>query len=97
MCLAGAVVISWSLTQDVAGSNTFTVMTNIFSYRIQWIQWKHLGNIQMLNFNFDFDVDGRCKPTLSALHFNRIISWVDQRLEIRPGHLWQVGNCNMMN
>ena len=30
MCLAGAVVASWSLVQDVAGSNPFTVMTNIF-------------------------------------------------------------------
>ena len=34
MCLAGTVVTSWSLTQEVevAGSNTFTVITNIFSY-----------------------------------------------------------------
>ena len=30
MCLAGAVVASWSLRQDAAGSNPFTVMTNIF-------------------------------------------------------------------
>ena len=30
MCLAGAVVASWSLTQVVAGSSPFTVMTNIF-------------------------------------------------------------------
>ena len=30
MCLAGAVVASWSLTQEMAGSNLFTVMTNIF-------------------------------------------------------------------
>ena len=30
LCLAGAVVASWSLTQDVAGSSPFTVMTNIF-------------------------------------------------------------------
>ena len=29
MCLAGPVVASWSLTQDVAGLNPFTVMTNI--------------------------------------------------------------------
>ena len=29
MCLAGTVVASWSLTQEVAGSNTFTIMTNI--------------------------------------------------------------------
>ena len=30
MCLAGAVVASWSLTQEVADSSPFTVMTNIF-------------------------------------------------------------------
>ena len=30
MCLAGTVVASWSLTQEVACSNPFTVMTNIF-------------------------------------------------------------------
>ena len=30
MCLAGAVVASWFLTQEVAGLNPFTVMTNIF-------------------------------------------------------------------
>ena len=30
MCLAGAVVASWSLTQEVAGLSPFTVVTNIF-------------------------------------------------------------------
>ena len=30
MCLAGTVVASWSLTQVVAGSNPFTVLTNGF-------------------------------------------------------------------
>ena len=30
MCLAGALVASWSLTQEVAGLSLFTVMTNIF-------------------------------------------------------------------
>ena len=30
VCLAGAMVASWTLTQEVAGSSTFTVMTNIF-------------------------------------------------------------------
>ena len=29
MCLAGTVVTSWSLTQEVAGSGSFTLMTNI--------------------------------------------------------------------
>ena len=30
MCLDGTVVASWFLTQGVAGSSLFTVMTNIF-------------------------------------------------------------------
>ena len=30
MCLAGAVVASWSGTREMAGLNPFTVMTNIF-------------------------------------------------------------------
>ena len=30
MCLAGAVAASLSITQEVAGSSSFTVMTNIF-------------------------------------------------------------------
>ena len=34
MCLAGAVVASWSLTQEVAGSSPFTVMTNILSVNV---------------------------------------------------------------
>ena len=29
MCLAGTVVASWPLTQQVEGTNPFTVMTNI--------------------------------------------------------------------
>ena len=30
MCLAGTVVASWSLTQEMSGLSPFTVMTNIF-------------------------------------------------------------------
>ena len=30
MCLAGSVVASWSLRQEMAGLSPFTVMTNIF-------------------------------------------------------------------
>ena len=30
MCVTGAVVASWSLTQEVTDSSPFTVMTNIF-------------------------------------------------------------------
>ena len=30
MCLAGTVVASWSLTQEMVRSSPFTVMTNVF-------------------------------------------------------------------
>ena len=30
ICLAGAVVVCWSLAQEMASSSPFTVMTNIF-------------------------------------------------------------------
>ena len=30
MCLAGAMVPSWSFTQEIANLNPFTVLTNIF-------------------------------------------------------------------
>ena len=30
VCLAGTVVASWSVMQEVAGSSPYTVMTNIF-------------------------------------------------------------------
>ena len=38
MCLTANVVVSWSLTQEVAGWSPFTVMTNIFG---------NLGKTQM--------------------------------------------------
>ena len=30
ICLPGAVVASWSLKQEVAGSSPFTIMSNVF-------------------------------------------------------------------
>ena len=30
ICLIGAIVASWSLTQEVAGSSHFTIMAHIF-------------------------------------------------------------------
>ena len=42
MCLAGTVVASWSLTQEVAGSSPFTVLTNIFVTEFHE-SVKHLG------------------------------------------------------
>ena len=55
MCLAGAVITSWSIIQEVAGSNPFTVMTNIFVTEFA----EHLGKTQLfakccrkLNENF---------------------------------------------
>ena len=43
MCFAGTAVASWSLTQEVAGSNPFTVMTNIFVTEIAAEFSEHLG------------------------------------------------------
>ena len=55
ICLAGALVASWSLIQEVAGLSLFTVRTNMFvnefskfsetfrrnsiGFRFQWQQW----------------------------------------------------------
>ena len=40
MCLAGAVVASWCLAPEVAGSSPFTVMTHIFAEFSENIQRK---------------------------------------------------------
>ena len=45
MCLAGAVIASWSFRQEVAGSSL--LMTNIFCHWIRWMKWKHLGKTPM--------------------------------------------------
>ena len=47
MCLAdtGSILVSYTGSGSVPGSNLFTVMTNILS--IQWIQWKHLGKTRI--------------------------------------------------
>ena len=40
MCLAGTVVTSWSLTQEMADSNPFIVMTNIIDTEFaEFITW----------------------------------------------------------
>ena len=45
MCLTGAVVVFWSLTQEVADSSHFTIIINIFVTEfaevIENIQEKH--------------------------------------------------------
>ena len=43
MCLAGAVVACWSLTQEMASSSPFAVMTNIFVTEYSVNSGKHLG------------------------------------------------------
>ena len=45
MCLAVAVIASWSLTQKVAGLNNLFKKI-YFCHWIQQIQWKHLGKTQ---------------------------------------------------
>ena len=47
MCLAGAVVASWSLKQEVAGSSPFTV-NNFFFTEFAEFREKHLGKTPML-------------------------------------------------
>ena len=51
LCLAGAVVASWSLTQEVAGSSPLTVMTNIFVTEFAEFREKHLGKTQLLQMS----------------------------------------------
>ena len=46
MCLAGTVVASWSLTQEVAGSSPFTVMTIFLSLNSE-NSLKNLGKIPL--------------------------------------------------
>ena len=48
MCLADPVAASWSLTQEVAGVNPFTVMTNIFVTEFSQFKGKNLGKTEML-------------------------------------------------
>ena len=45
MCLTGAVVASWTLTQEVAGPNPFYCNDKYFILLLNStkIQWKHLG------------------------------------------------------
>ena len=47
MCLTGAVVASWSLTQQVRGSSPFTVITNIFV--IEFTEFRENSNELKLN------------------------------------------------
>ena len=46
MSLAGAVVASWSLTQEVAGGRFEPFYCND-KYFCEWIKWKHLGKTQI--------------------------------------------------
>ena len=39
MCFAGVVVAFWSLTQDVAGSNPFKIVTNIYRPQCRGHAW----------------------------------------------------------
>ena len=56
MCLAGAVVASWSLTQEMAGLNPFIVMTNIF----------------VIEFNeFRENIKGKLKSTVKCTFSSR--------------------------
>ena len=85
MCLAGALVASWSLTQEVTGSNI--LMTKIF---IHWIQWKHLGKTQLTDFsgndsvqNFIWDIDD---AGLFTMYIRKMVhyGWVTSSSTIIP-------------
>ena len=45
MCIAGAVITSWSLIQAVAGSNMLTVITNILVAEFSEINDNILGKV----------------------------------------------------
>ena len=47
MYLACAVVVSWSFTQGMVGSNPSTAIPNIFSHGIQQIQRKYFEKTQL--------------------------------------------------
>ena len=53
--LAAAMITSWSLTQEVAGSNLFD--NKYFSHWIRRIQRKHLGKTQMILASFCIESD----------------------------------------
>ena len=53
--LVAAMITSWSLTQEVAGSNLFD--NKYFSHWIRRIQRKHLGKIQMILASFCIESD----------------------------------------
>ena len=77
MCVAGAVVASWSLMQQVAGLSLFIVMTNIF--------WKLLGKTQLTQLVLLF----RGLAFLRQLDFTsgRILLHTDSRVKTNLIHL----------
>ena len=50
MYLAGAVVAFWYLIQDMAGSNPFTAMTNIFVTEFRKVNLKIKGKLKYNNY-----------------------------------------------
>ena len=48
LCPIGAVIASWSLTQEMAGSSPFTVMTNILSLNSVNIKENSINNCIIL-------------------------------------------------
>ena len=65
MCLVGAVVASRSLTQEVAGSSPFTVMTNIFCHSV-----KHLGKTPVCHRVCSHKVATHRIRCICEVHFN---------------------------
>ena len=67
--LTGIVVASWSLTQEVASSSPFTVITNIFCHWIQGNIWEKLHTVMKTSY-FDTDsnsINEADKTSLNSL------------------------------
>ena len=54
MCLAGTVVTSWFVTQEVASSSPFTVLTNIFV--TEFSEFNETFGKNSINLNFVYVV-----------------------------------------
>ena len=89
ICLARTVVASWSLTQEVAGSNPFAVMRNILSDLIQRIQWKHSGKTQILTT----PVSNKVSPTAVIIKqviitFKHLLIFINNKKAFSKWHFY---------
>ena len=62
MCLAGTVIVSWFLTQEVASSSPFTVMSNICVFEFAELSENIRENSDKLLFKENTKLDGYAGP-----------------------------------